>query len=166
MDAEGEFLRPRSHFNWEKTAKRIEMALHTITPQPGWYCLDSGSNTFIVNHFILQFRNLRKVKEITVGTATPTGNLVVTQAYDVGEISGVRLCEDATASLLPPEIINNCGVSVHLFKTEERGNGSHVCMLTANEKHIGGGDVEFNYYARRQNKLFWLNETQFSDLAF
>ena len=174
MDDEGNFI-ARAHFNNERLStaadrigsERIERALATRVQEGYSYCIDSGSNTAVINHRAENSENLRNLNQpLIIETATPTGNLLVTQAYDVGEISGVRLCEDATASLLPPEIINNCGVSVHLFKTEERGAGSHVCMLTANEKHIGGGDVEFNYYARRQNKLFWLNETQFSDLAF
>ncbi len=78
MDAEGEFYDSRSHFNWELVRHRIDAALHTITPQPQIYCIDTSSNTFIVNHLILQYRNLRNLKKpITVGTATPAGKFSV-----------------------------------------------------------------------------------------
>ncbi len=63
MDAKGDFCDSRSHFNWELVRQRIEIVLHTITPQPRMYCIDTGSNTFIANHLILQFRNLRKLKK-------------------------------------------------------------------------------------------------------
>ena len=108
MDAEGDFFDSRSHFNWELVKQRIDMALHTITPQPRMYCIDTGSNTFIVNHLILKFRNLRKLKNvITVGTATPSGTLVVKQIFDVGQVVAVRFCPEASASLLPSDIIND-----------------------------------------------------------
>ncbi len=70
MDAEGELFDSRSYFNWEQVRQRINMALHTIIPSPRMYCIDTGSNTFIVNHLILYYRNLRKLKNvITVGNA-------------------------------------------------------------------------------------------------
>ena len=59
MDAEGDFFDSRSHFNWEQVRHRIDMALHTITPSPRMYCIDTGSITFIVNHLIVKYRNLR-----------------------------------------------------------------------------------------------------------
>jgi hypothetical protein len=118
MDADGDFIsRPRSHFNTEKVSKRVERALTTITPQPNMYCVDSGSNTMIVNHLIPRFRNLRNLRDsITVETASAAGNLTIDQIFDVGEITAVRYCPEASASLVPPDILNDCGVALNLFK--------------------------------------------------
>ena len=91
---------------------------------------------------------------LIIETATPAGNLEVFEAYDVGDIVGVRLCAEATANLLPPEIINDCGVSVHLVKIAPRGGGGvkrHMCVLVANEINIGGVDREYQFYAKRNN---------------
>ena len=93
------------------------------------YCIDTGSNTFIVNHLIEKYRNLRKLKKfITVGTATPSGTLEVKQIFDVGQVIGARYCPEASASLLPSDIINDCAVEVHAYKI----NGRYVCALVAN----------------------------------
>ncbi len=41
MDAEGDFFDSRSHFNWELVRQNNDIALHTITPQPCMYCIDT-----------------------------------------------------------------------------------------------------------------------------
>ncbi len=163
MDAEGDFFDSRTHFNWEQVRQRIDIALHTITPQPRMFCVDTGSNTFIVNHLILQFRNLRKLKKvITVGTATPSGTLTVKQIFDVGQVVGVRYCPEASASLLPSDIINDCAVEVHAYKI----NGRYVCALVANGKFIGGEEREYISHATRHNGMWWISEEQMSDIVF
>ncbi len=148
--AEGEFFDSRSHFNREQVKQRIHTALHTITPSPRMYCIGTGSNTFIVNHLILKYRNLRKLKKvITVGTATPSGTLTVKQIFDVGQVLEVRLCPEASASILPSDIINDCAVEVHIYKI----NGRRMCTLVANGKFIGGDEREFIFDATRHNGM-------------
>jgi hypothetical protein len=77
------------------------------------YCIDTGPNTFIVNHLILKFRNLRKVKKIiTVGTATPSKTLVENKILDVGQAFAVRFWPEASASFLRSDVINDCAFKV------------------------------------------------------
>ena len=174
MDSEGNFI-ANAHFNRVRpinasdavSSDKIERALGTRVEGGYSYCLDSGASIFLASHEIENSNNLRNLSEaLIVETATPTGNLLITQEYDVGEISGVCLCPEATVSLLPPDIANDCGVSVHLVKIGGRVEGQHACKLVANEKEIGGDDVEYLFFAKRVNKLWWLNETQVADLAF
>ena len=127
------------------------------------YCIDTGSNTFIVNHLIEKYRNLRKLKKnITVGTATPSGTLEVKQIFDVGQVIAARYCPEASASLLPSDIINDCAVEVHAYKI----NGRYVCALVANGKFIGGDKREFIFHATRYNGMWWISEEQMSDIVF
>ena len=91
---------------------------------------------FVRNHVIAKGRNLRDLEIlIEIETATPTGNLIVTQVYDVGELRAVKRCEKATASVLPPEVANDCGVSVLLTKIQVAGYNvpQHVCITHVND---------------------------------
>ncbi len=97
-----------------------------------------------------------------MGTATPSGTLVVKQIFDVGQVLEVRFCPEASASLLPSDIINNCAVEVHVYKI----NGRRVCTLVANRKFICGDEREFIFDAIRHNGMWWISEEQMSDIVF
>ena len=102
MNSEGEFI-ARAFPTLEKISSdpsRTFRALHTNCGGEKLYCVDSGSNVFVTDHIIARGENLRDLEiPIEIETATPSGNLIVRQVYDVGELRAVRLCEEATASL-------------------------------------------------------------------
>ena len=97
-----------------------------------------------------------------MGTATPSGTLEVKQIFDVGQVIGARYCPEASASLLPSDIINDCAVKVHVYKI----NGRYVCALVANGKFIGGDVREFIFHATRFNGMWWISEEQMSEIVF
>ena len=88
MDSEGNFI-PPAHFNSERlrnssdrvssdrvSSNRIHRALTTRVREGYSYCIDSGSNTTVVNHKIENLRNLRNLTEpLITETATSAGNL-------------------------------------------------------------------------------------------
>ncbi len=97
------------------------------------YCIHTGLNTFIVNHLILQDRNLRKLeKNIIVGTATPSKTFTVRQIFDVSQLLEMRFCSEASASLLPSDIINDGALEVHVYKI----NGQHECTLSSRTENL------------------------------
>ena len=94
MDADGEFI-SRAFPTLEKISSdpsRTFRALHTNCKGEKLYCVDSGSNVFVTEQIIVRGENLRDLEiPIEIETATPSGNLIVTQVYDVGELCAVRL---------------------------------------------------------------------------
>ncbi len=46
-----------TNFIVKKVSIRVERALHTITPQPKMYCIDSDSN-ICINHLVVRHQNL------------------------------------------------------------------------------------------------------------
>ena len=74
----------------------------------------------------------------------------------------MRYCPEASASLLPSDIINDCAVEVHVYKI----NGRRVCTLVANGKFIGGDVKEFIFHETRYNGMWWISEEQMSDIVF
>ncbi len=84
----------------------------------------------------------------------------------MGEITAVRYCPEASASLVPPDILNDCGVAVHLYKIRQGPRGKRRCMLVAQRSEIGGKQREFPYKAIRANGLWLITEAQMQDIAF
>ncbi len=126
----------------------------TITPKPNKYCLDSGFNTCIVNHLIARYRNLRNLQtSISVETASSAENLTINYIFDEGEITAVRYRPEASASLVPPDTLNDCGVAMHLYKIRGGPRGKRRCMLVAHRREIGGEPREFPDKAIRANGL-------------
>ncbi len=67
----------------------------------------------------------------------------------MGNIIGVRYCPEALASLTSPDVINDCGVGVQLYKIRRGLSGWWRCILVAHGRKIGGEARKFPYQVTR-----------------
>ena len=170
MDADGSFLKRggggSSHYAKERLGgdtEKVSIAFRAVNREAKMFCFDTGSNTFLVNYFMPGSSNLEKLrKPIIIDTAAIGAELIVKQIYTCGGVRAIRYCKEAAANLIPIKVLNDCGVSVHLFKIAEE---NYACHLECNAGTIGGDEEEkFIIEAVRENELWWIPEARVLDI--
>ena len=170
MDADGSFLKRggggSSHYCKERLggdAGKLSMAFHAVNREAKMFCFDTGSNTFLVNYFMPGASKLEKLEiPIIIDAAAVGAELIVRKINECGNVRAIRYCKDAAANLIPIKVINDCGVSVHLFKIAE---GNYACHLECKAGTIGGDEEEkFIIEADRENELWWIPEARVLDI--
>ena len=118
----------------ELLGERVEVAF-AAGVAPKLVCIDSGANIFIVN-FLIQTLTNYVVNAVNrqIRTAAVGGLLRVEALFDAGAALGIRFCPEATASLMPTNVICFCNCSV-IFDMLE---GVMRCRIICKESSHGG----------------------------
>ena len=98
-------------------------------------CIDSGANIFILNFLISTVINyVVNAVNRQISTAAVGGLLRVEALLEAGAALGIRFCPEATASLMPTNVICFCNCSV-IFDMLE---GVMRCRIICKESSHGG----------------------------
>lgn len=121
---------------------------------------------FLSSILIATCKLLRRLEQpIIIETVASGGNLLVNKIFDVGNAHGIHYCEEATANLIPPDVLNDCGVAVYMMKEGHAATGENQCILVSNSKFIGGPDRQYLFRATRVNNLWWISEAKVLDIC-
>jgi len=124
-------------------------------------CIDSGCNIFILRFILTMFENFRVVVNRVIRTAAAAGVLRVEALFDSGHASDIRHCPDASANLMPTNVI----VRMYCAVIFDMLSGVPRCRIVANESSHGGDENNFfEINCVMDNELWWISEQQMLDI--